>query len=227
MIDGIDNALQAWIAAVLGDVEVSLEAPGVCPQEACIGLYLLELQQAPPAERGRSQCFSLTLRYLVTSWDAVPLTAHRRLGELAAAVAAHPEYQLDLVPLPAAVWAAFGTGPRPAFTLAAPLVWEPAAPAARIIREQPIVRTRQLTRFEGLLLGPGSRPVVGAHVELCGSGRRAVSDHRGRFSLVGVPAEPLHKRLRVRAKGRDLDVTAEHLPDRPEPVTIHLELTET
>jgi hypothetical protein len=226
LIDGIDNALKTWIVSALGDVDVSLEPPGACPHDGCVSLYLLDMQHAPPATRGRSKIFSLSLRYLVTTWDEDPLEAHRRLGELATRVAEHPDYDIDLDALPVDIWPAFGVPPRPAFVLRAPCVPERALPAVDLIREPPIVRAHPLGRFEGILLGPGDLPVVGARVELPAFGRHAVSDRRGYFCLTAVPLEPARKQLRIRAKGRDLATTTEHRPDQPGPVTIHLDLTE-
>ena len=226
MIDGIDNALKTWIVSALGDVDVSLEPPGVCPKDGCVSLYLLDMQHAPPVERGRSKIFSLTLRYLVTAWDEDPLIEHRRLGELAIQAAEHPDYEIELDPLPPDIWPAFGVPPRPGFLLRAPYVPERDLPAVGIIREPPIIHAHPLTRFEGVLLGPGDLPVVGARVELPSAGRHAVSDRRGYFCLTAVPVEPARKQLRIRAKGQDLATTTEHRPDEPGPVTIHLDLTE-
>lgn len=226
MIDGIDNTLKAWIVSTLGDVDVSLEPPGLCPKHGCLSLYLLDMQHAPPANRGRSKTFSLLLRYLVTAWDEDPLIAHRRLGELAIQLAEHPDYQLDLEPLPATAWAAFGIAPRPAFLLCARFEPERELAPVQLIREPPTLRAQVLGRFEGVLLGPGDHPVVGARVELPAFGRHAVSDRKGYFCLTAIPVEPVRKQLRIRAKGRDLATTAEHRPDQPGPVTIHLDLTE-
>lgn len=224
MIDGVDNALKTWIVSALGEVDVSLEPPGACPDD-CVNAYLLDMQYAPPAERGRSKIFSLTLRYLVTAWNTDPLKAHRALGDLALAVAEHPEYQIDLDPLPASTWTAFGVAPRPAFLLCAPLKPERELPPVRLITE-PVIHAHPLTQLEGVLLGPGDLPVVGARVELPTIGRHAITDRKGYFCLTAVPAEPAHKQLRIRAKGRDLATTTEHRPDQPGPVTIHLDLTE-
>ena len=63
-------------------------------------------------------------------------------------------------------------------------------------------------------------------LELPAFGRHAVSDRKGYFCLTAIPVEPVRKQLRIRAKGRDLATTAEHRPDQPGPVTIHLDLTE-
>lgn len=226
MIDGIDSTLRTWIGSVLGDVDVSLAPPGGCAEQNCISLHLLDLLQAPPAELGRSKYFSLSLRYLITAWHQDPAVAHRWLGELVFAAAEHADFELELEPLAAEAWSAFGAAPRPSFLLRVPLEQARETQPVRRITELPIIQDRVLARFEGVLLGPGDLPVVGARIEIPGIDRHAVSDRNGYFCLTAIPADPVRKTLRIRAKGRELATTAEHRPNQPAPVTIHLDLTE-
>ena len=149
MIDEVDRSLREWITTVLGETPVSLLPPSpqdrqnTAPVEG-VGLYLLDLQEGPAARERRNQPLQLKVRYLITVSAAEPEEAHRRLGELAFAALASPEFEVELG-VPTALWPAFGVPPRPAFLLRVavrrerperpvPLVTEPlvveAAPVA-------------------------------------------------------------------------------------------------
>ncbi len=222
----MDRQVGAWIAATLDNVAVRTGAPGEIAQEQCINLYLLELLPAPPAEQGPTRLFQLSLRYLITAWAETPEQAHRLLGELAFSAAEHPDYDLDLTPLPAQSWAALGVAPRPSFMLRVPLRRERTLPIAKLIREPMVLRDSALVALQGLVVGPNDIPIAGARVELSGLQRATYTDTHGRFTFTAVPAEPSRKRLRIKAKGREMAVLAEHGAHAPEPLVIHVDIAE-
>lgn len=224
MIDEIDKELTKWIKSALGNVEVRLGPPGQGSDGEFVSLYLLEIQPASPSGHDGSRFFQLSLHYLITTWAPEPETAHRMLGELAFRAAEHPDFQLGLEPLEAQLWSAFGTAPRPGFLLRVPLRRQREKPHQDIVRHPLVLRETSLGTMEGVLLGPGEVPVAGACVELVGLGRKAYTDGHGRFVFSAVPAEPGRKRLRIRAKGRELAVYAE--AGLSEPFLIHVDFKE-
>lgn len=226
MIDELESQIGAWIASTHNDVLVRTIAPGAIAQEKCIGLYLLELLPATPSEQGPARPFQLTLRFLVTAWADTPEESHRLLGELALSVAEHPDYDLELTPLSAQTWAAFGVAPRPSFMLRVQLRKERKLPAVKLIREPMVVLESTLVALHGMVVGPNDTPITGAYVELISPRRSAYTDKQGRFTFTAVPAEPSRKKLRVKAKGRELAVLAEHGAHALEPIIIHVDIAE-
>lgn len=226
MIDEIETQIGTWISDTHNNVLVQTIAPGEIAKERCIGLYLLDLLPTTPSELGPSKLFQLSLRFLVTSWADTPEASHRLLGEVALSVAEHPVYDLELVPLPAQSWSAFGVAPRPSFMLRAPLQQERSQPVVKLVREPIIIRESPLVALEGVIVGPENIPIMNAYVELISPQRSTYTDKKGRFLFTGVPAEPSRKRLRIKAKGRELAVLAEHRADAHEPIMIHVDIAE-
>ncbi len=226
LIDEIESQIGEWIAATQNGVLVRTIAPGEIAQEKCIGLYLLDLLPATPGEQGAGKLFQLSLRFLITAWADTPEEAHRLLGDLALSVAEHPDYDLELSPLAAQSWAAFGIAPRPSFMLRAQLRRERKLPVVKLIREPMVVRESALVALQGVVVGPKDTPITGAYVELVSLQRSTYTDQKGRFMFSAVPAEPSRKKLRVKAKGRELAVLAEHGAHAPEPIMIHVDIAE-
>lgn len=226
VIDEVEKQIAAWISDVHNNVPVRTVAPGEIANERCFGLYLLDLLPAPPTEQGPSKLFQLILRFLVTAWADTPEESHRLLGELALSLSEHPVYDLELTPLPAQSWSAFGVAPRPSFMLRAPLQKERSQPVVKLIREPMVLRESPLVALEGVVLGPDEIPITGAFVELVSSQQSTYTDQKGRFVFPAVPAVPSRKKLRVKAKGRELAVLAEHRADAPEPIMIHVDIAE-
>jgi hypothetical protein len=226
VIDKIESQISAWITATQDNVPVHTVAPGELAREKCIGLYLLDLLPAAPGEQGSVKSFQISLRFLVTAWADTPEEAHRLLGELALRVTEHPDYDLELTPLSAEGWAAFGVAPRPSFMLRAQLRKERKLPAVKLIREPMALSESPLTALQGVVVGPNDTPITGAYVELISPQRSTYTDQQGRFTFTAVPAEPSRKKLRVKAKGRELAVLAEHGANALEPIMIHIDIVE-
>jgi hypothetical protein len=158
----------------------------------------------------------LSLRYLVTTWAKQSEEAHRLLGELAFAAMEHPEFEVKLNPIPAETWKALGIIPRPSFILQIPLRKEQPAPPTRYVREPLVVQATPVTSLTGIVLGPDDVPIARASVEIPTLQLSTRTDVHGRFTFANVPADPFPTNLRVRAKGREIQVTTEQsTPDEP------------
>jgi hypothetical protein len=215
MIDQIDEQLREWVQKTLG-VSPSLAPPSDAPSDDEINLYLLELAERPPARGARRPPLQLTLRYLVTAWASQTEEAHRLLGELAFAAMEHPDFEVKLNPIPAKTWEALGVIPRPSFILQVPLRKEQPAPPTQYVREPLVVQATPVTSLGGTILGPDDVPIARAVVEIPSLQLSTRTDTHGRFTFANVPADPLPKKLLVKAKGRTLQVTTQQFtPDEP------------
>jgi hypothetical protein len=215
MIDQVDERLRKWVQETLG-ILPSLAPPGDTASDGEINLYLLELAERPPARGARRPPLQMTLRYLVTAWANQPEEAHRLLGKLTFAAMEHPDFEVKLNPIPAETWKALGVIPRPSFVLQVPLRKEQPTPPTQYVREPLVVQATPVISLVGTVLGPKDVPIARATVEIPALQLSTRTDAKGQFTFANVPADPLPKKLRVKAKGRELDVTTEQLtPDEP------------
>jgi hypothetical protein len=224
LIDQIDRRLQEWVRTVVDVAEVSLGPPGGPATERGVGLYLMELGHRPPSRGARRPPLQLTLHYLVTAWAERPDEEHRILGELALAALAHPEFEVQLDPVPVAAWTAFGVKPRPSFVVGVALRREHPEAVVPTVRTPPVVNTSPVGSLHGVVLGPEDLPVMGADVELPALQRSTRTDSRGRFRFAAIPTGPQVQRVRVRAKGQEVTVAAERAAGTGEPVVVRLPL---
>ena len=79
------------------------------------------------------------------------------------------------------------------------------------VRKPLVVQGVALAPMTGVVLGPESVPVAHARVEIPSADLVTETNWRGLFRFEGVPMEPAKKLVRVRARGRELDLTV----DRP------------
>lgn len=229
MIDEVDAKLKEWVGSVAGQAAVRLEAPGPGAEQAGagVGLYLLELSDAPTEHGDRRAAQQIRLRYLVTTWGATSEEEHQLLDELLFAALEREDMEVDLSPLPAGVWYAFGLPPRPAFVIQVPLRRERIRAIAPRVREPLIARTVPSEALVGQVLGPGDVPLASALVELPSLQLRTRTDLQGCFLFPRVPVEPRAKLLRVQARGEVHTFTAESAPGVTAPVTIRFQIKET
>jgi hypothetical protein len=196
------------------DVAVTLAAPGAPPPSPQgIGLYLYQLAPASPTGNTRRLPLQLSLRYLVTAWAETPAEAHRLLGALVFAAMENPEFEVDLEPLSAADWAAFGATPQPSFVLRVPLRHVRPEPDTARVRKPLVVRATPLTSLQGIVLTPDDVPLMNARVALPLLQRAETTDAHGRFRFDAVPVEPRTKTLTVTARG----MTAQFAVEQPGP----------
>lgn len=133
MIDEVDQRLKAWVSRVAGEAPVYLGVPDREAIERGVCLYLLELGPAPPARGGRRGPPQFSVCYLVTAGAESPEQAHRLLGELVFSAMEEAEFDVDLTPVPATLWAGLRVPPRPGFRLRLPVRRErPAAVVHRV-----------------------------------------------------------------------------------------------
>jgi hypothetical protein len=166
------------------------------------------------------------LRYLVTSWAENQAEAHNMLCQLLFAAMEHPEYEVELEPVPAEVWTAFGTIPMPSFMLCLPLRLERPEAPVRLIRSPIEVNQSPLASMEGTILGPEQTPLTNARVELSTHNLVTRTDIKGRFIFPAVPSEPAKKKLRMIARGRELFKEIDYTKIKQEPLIIHFDVLE-
>ncbi|WP_309893001.1 carboxypeptidase regulatory-like domain-containing protein [Archangium sp.] len=226
MIDEVDQRLRTWVGRVLGGAPVSLAVPDRETVDRGVGLYLLELGPAPPPRTARRPPLRVSLCYLVTAGAESPERAHHVLGELVFAAMEEPDFEVDLSPVPVAMWTALGVLPRPSFRLRVPLERERPMPVVPRVKVPLITRTVPSTALLGRVVGPGDLPITDAVVELPSMGLSARTDTWGRFRFASVPADTPLGRLEVRAKGAVLAVRAEELPTEEGALLVRLPLKE-
>lgn len=144
MIEDIDRQIVEWIGTVLTDVEISLMPPGDMGDKTLIGLYLKDILPSSPVHTHRRPPLQVSLRYLITSWDKDPVKAHRMLYQLLFAALEHDEYDVELKPLAAQVWRAFGLPPRPSFMLRLPLRFDRPDQTTHVVRSPVEVRKKNI-----------------------------------------------------------------------------------
>lgn len=219
MIQEMDQRLKAWVESVLGSVPLSFDPPTTTFQSG-VALYLLELVGSPPPRTSQRPPLQLLLRYLVTTWAEEPEAAHHLLGTLVFAAMESESFTVDLSPLPAATWAAFGLAPRPAFILSIPLRKERPEPVTKPVREPLVIQPAPFTTLQGTILAADDYPRVGVQVELIEIQRSTRTDSKGHFFFASVPAaSPLT--LRVRTRDQELTLPASPSADT-QPLVIRL-----
>jgi hypothetical protein len=215
-----DGRLKDWIGSVIQGAELSLEPPDAKKTGRGVGLYLLELIQAPPPSTTRRPALQLALRYLITAWSDTPEDAHQILVSVMLAAMESTEFQVELEPVPMTTWTAFGMPPQPSFVLRVPLRQERQQPQTKLVRELKI-QSSPIVSFHGLLLGPGDVPLSDCQVELSALNLSTSTDYKGRFYFPSVPAAG-SKQFLVKAKGFELPVRSEqNYPDSGKPLVIH------
>lgn len=227
MIEQVDQHLSEWIGSVLsGDVEISLLPPTGKGDKKAVGLYLKDILPSAPTRGARRPPLQVLLRYLITASAKNQFEAHQMIGQLLFAAMEHPEYEVELGPVPAEVWTAFGTIPMPAFMLCFPLRMERPEETVRLIRSPIEVHQSPLASMEGTILGPEGTPLTNARVELPTHNLVTRTDIKGRFVFQAVPTEPAQKRMRILARGRELSREVDYMKIKQEPLIIHFDVLE-
>ena len=227
MIEKVDQRLSEWIGSVLtGDIKVSLLPPEGPGDKKVVGLYLKDILPSAPTRGTRRPPLQVLLRYLITASAKNQVEAHKMIGQLLFAAMEHSEYEVELGPVPAEVWTAFGTIPMPAFMLCLPLRLERPEENLRLIRSPIEVHQSPLGSMEGTILGPEETPLTNARVELSTHNLVTRTDIKGRFIFPVVPTEPAQKRMRILARGRELSRDVDCAKIKQEPLIIHFDALE-
>lgn len=226
MIDRADRFVVNWAKGVLGGVRVSVDIPVSPPDESEVSLYLLELVHAPPARTVDRPPLQIALRYLVTSWAKNAEEAHRNLGKLLFAALGNEVSEsgqteegrltftvaMEVEPIPANLWAAFGVPPQPAFILRCLLSLERKRAAIAYVRWPARVETSGQRAVRGKVVtavGEEELPLVGARVAVPKLKLLTRTDAMGVFCFPGVPVGVNQEGLRmvVSAKGKEHEVS--------------------
>jgi hypothetical protein len=145
--------------------------------------------------------------YLVAAIAKDAEEAHRLLGRLLFAAMADKRFEVDLQSLELATWRAFGVVPQPAFLLRFPFSLERPQQRQRVT-EYPKIRPAPAVPFSGVLLGPRDVPIAGARVTLSELGIHTTTDSNGRFRFAVVPPGSHPRRLRIEARGLEVETVA-------------------
>jgi hypothetical protein len=226
MIEEVDQRLKAWVGEVLAETPVFLAAPERSVERQGVHLYLLELGAAPPARSVRRVPLQFSICYLITASADTPERAHQLLGALVFAALEHPDFEVELTPVPLELWTALGVVPQPAFRLRLPVRRERAEPNLRRVHFPLVTHTAPNEALLGHVVGPGDVPIPGALVELPALKLSTRTDARGSFRFPLVPPRESMGRLEVRAKGEVLHVGMEALTSEEGPLVIRMPLKE-
>ncbi len=221
MIDTVDRQLEEWVRSVLPDADLSFEPPTDTGDGRGVNLYLMELINSPLPGGRHTAPLQILLRYLVTSWAESSLEAHRMMGELVFAAMENSEFEVELETVPIDTWTAFGIAPRPSFILRYKLRVERPEKTVPLVSGPLSITSSPMMDLQGLVLGPGNVPIMGARVELTALQRFTYTDYKGRFTLPAIPGDQNLESLRVTARGWELTIQLEPTAHDAEPLVIH------
>ena len=223
-IEELDARLRDWVAATVEGL-----TPGFAPPSAeladAVSLYLLEVSPKPPARGERRPPLQLEARYLVTTWADDVEAAHAALAELFFSALADPEVEVDPLPVPVAVWPAFGVPPRPSFVIKTIVRKELEERPAKLVREVQFSAS-PMAVLHGVVLTPDDVPIPRARVDLPALDASTVTDSKGRFVFPRVPTEPPTRLLHVSARGRAATYEADAVASPEDPLVLRFEIRE-
>lgn len=220
MIDAADARLKDWVKTVAGAVDVTLGPPKDVKAGRAVNLYLLEMLQAPQPRGPKRPPLEITLRYLVTSWADSPEEAHRILGTLVFAAMEEADFEVESERVAGDTWMALGLPPRASFVLRLPVRKERPEAPVKLVRRAAVVSAVGTSTLFGVVVSPEDTPIVEALVEIPALQLLATTDREGRFHFATVPSEPRKKVLRIRARGRQFNVTSEQPTSPADPLVI-------
>jgi hypothetical protein len=223
-----ENGLVAgWIRPAVGEIPVVFGPLGAEPLlegDVRIQLtFLGTLPATPPRALSRQpQSLLMFARYLVTTKAPNPAEADRLIVALgfAALDRGVPELERD-GPAPE-LWLALGVAARPALVVREVLERQRPAPVAPLVRRPLVTEWSHSRTLTGRVIGPRNTPIAGARIEVASAGLTAYSDHRGEFTLAGVPTGPPAPLLAITAKGVRLTVRADAPASEPLVITVPL-----
>ena len=220
MIDDADARLKAWVTSVAGAVDVSLGLPKEPRAGRAVNLYLIEMLQTPQPRGPKRPPLEVTLRYLVTSSADSPEEAHKILGALVFAAMEQSDFEVESERVTGETWLALGLPPRASFVLRLPLRKERPEAPVKLVRRPVTLNAVGTSTLYGVVVSPEDTPIVEALIEIPAFQLLATTDRNGRFQFPTVPSEPRKKVLRIRARGRQFNVTTEQPTSVTDPLVI-------
>lgn len=230
-LDAVEAGLVAdWIRPTAGDLAVvfgPLETEPLVDGDTRIHLTFLGVAPATPARAvsRRPQPLAMFARHLVTASAPTRAVADRLIVSLAFAALDRGAPELEREGPTPDLWLALRVGARPA------LVVRELLERQRGFRPAPLVRRPLATEWSwgrtlvGRVIGPGQTPIAGAKIEVPSVGLGTYTDHRGEFSIAGVPTGPPAPTLVITAKG--VRLTAQAGASSSEPLEISVPLPES
>ena len=224
MIDEIDARLSDWVKGSLGKemAELAFGISKETPKATTVNLCLVGVLPTPSPRTPQRPPLKLVLRYLVSVQAAEVEDAHRILGTLAFSAMEVSDFDVETQAPDAALWAALGIPLQPSFAIRVPLLKSRPEPKLQRVRYPLVLKTSPVRSISGVVLGPGEIPVMGARVEIPGSGRPAQTDYLGYFVIPGVLREFAPEALEVRAKGARETIPLDPKAGLDDPLVIHL-----
>jgi hypothetical protein len=213
MFDAADEQVGRWVREILPDAELRLTPPAQQGDSPVVHLYLTEIRTAPAVRHDRRPPLTVGLCYLVVVSSQDPLQAHRWLGQLLFAAMENKRFEVDLQAITDDTWRAFGLVPQPAFLLRLPFSLDRPHEYQRVTK-QPTIRAVPAVAFTGILIGPDEVPIAGARVTLAELGLNTTTDKDGRFRFAAVAPSSQPKRLRIHARGLEMETLAVPTSDR-------------
>jgi hypothetical protein len=203
MIDEIDARLSDWVKSSLGKekAELFFGIPKDAPKAVTVTLSLVGVLPTPSPRTPQRPPLKLVLRYLISVQAEDVEDAHRILGTLAFSAMEVPDFEMEPEAPAPELWRAIGIPLQPSFALRVPLLKSRPEPKARRVRFPLVIKTSPVRSLSGVVLGPGEIPIMGARVEIAGSGRPVETDSLGRFVIPGILREYAPRALEVRARG--------------------------
>ena len=117
-------------------------------------------------------------------------------------------------------WLALGLPPRASFVLRLPLRKERPEAPVKLVRRPVTLNAVGTSTLYGVVVSPEDTPIVEALIEIPAFQLLATTDRNGRFHFPTVPSEPRKKVLRIRARGRQFNVTTEQPTSVTDPLVI-------
>ncbi|HVR83803.1 MAG TPA: hypothetical protein VMU54_05780 [Planctomycetota bacterium] len=224
MIDEVDARLGDWVKGALGKekADLAFEISKEAPKATTVNLSLVGVLPTPTPRTPQRPPLKLLLRYLVSVRASDVEDAHRILGTLAFSAMEVPDFEMEPEAPAPELWTAIGIPLQPSFALRVPLLKSRPEPHARRVRFPLVIKTSPVHSLSGVVLGPGEIPIMGARVEIPGSGRPVETDYLGHFVIPNVLRDFEPRALEVRAKGARETVALDPQAGTDDALVIHL-----
>lgn len=213
MISDAHQVIVDWISEAAPSVPVESRAPSPIRATGAADSIVCYLFSAVPlpAPRGiRRGPLQFDLGFLILADVAQPLDGHRLLDSLISSAAQRSDIELFDAGLTPQFWSALGVSPAPALTVRVAARWEREQQRAPLVTMPLVVRSTDITRWQGRVVTPDGVPVANAEVRLSSAtGAPSRTGYDGRFVLPAASAGTSDQTFDVRARGHLHTITAQ------------------